>query len=78
MKLTKNSNGFSLNYQKENEFLLVIKYSFEEFRRIFVDEKTLIESNEPIIPEEKKQHRFRFDGKKRNVHQPTTTRMTLA
>lgn len=30
--------------------LLVIRYSLDEFRRILVDEKTLIESNEPIIP----------------------------
>jgi len=32
--------------------LLVIRYSLDEFRRIFVEEKTFMESKEPIIPEE--------------------------
>jgi len=31
--------------------LLVIRYSFDEFRRILVEEKTFIDSKEPIIPE---------------------------
>ena len=31
--------------------LLVIRYSLEELRRIFVDENTLIESKDPINPE---------------------------
>lgn len=34
--------------------LLVIRYSLEELRRIFVDEKTLIESKDPINPEKRK------------------------
>ena len=38
-------------YQKEKNLLLVIRYSLDEFRRIFVDEKTFIESKEPIIPD---------------------------
>ena len=32
------------------QFLLVMRYSLDEFRRILVDEKTFIESKEPIIP----------------------------
>lgn len=32
------------------DHLLVIRYSLEELRRIFVDENTLIDSNEPIKP----------------------------
>ena len=42
--------------KKKHGVLLVIKYSFDEFRRIFVDEKTFIESKEPIIPKNREEN----------------------
>jgi hypothetical protein len=39
-----------------------MRYSLDEFRRILVEENTLIESNDPIIPsfKKKKFHRLKI------------------
>ncbi len=34
--------------------ILVMRYSFDEFRRIFVEENTLIDNKDPIIPRRNK------------------------
>lgn len=53
MKLTESKrNNIIFLYTKDIFSLLVIRYSLDEFRRIFVDENTLIESIEPIMPKQ--------------------------
>jgi hypothetical protein len=60
-KLTRFKKRKYKNFAEEKIFLLVIRYSFDEFRRILVEENTLIESNEPIIPTNTKNIKLRCD-----------------
>jgi hypothetical protein len=77
-KLTR-TNRKKIFFSEINKFvLLVMRYSLDEFRRIFVEENTLIESNEPIIPiwETKKTEKS-IDKNRIMISLPTITRITL-